>query len=158
MPTPAIETQGLVRTFRRRRSRQHPSGAPIVALDGVTLDVLPGELFGLLGHNGAGKTTLIKILVTLLAPTAGRALVAGHDVVNESHLIRPLINMVSGGESSGYGLLTVRENLWLFAQFYGLDNKTAQTRITELLDMVGLLDRANSKSSDLSTGLRQKMN
>ena len=63
-----------------------------------------------------------------------------------------------GGESSGYGLLTVRENLWMFAQFYGIPSKIANQRIKELLDIVGLSDRMNSKSSDLSTGLRQKMN
>src|SRR4030065_525595 len=66
--------------------------------------------------------------------------------------------MVSGGEASGYGLLTVRENLWMFAQFYGIPSKIANQRIKDLLDIVGLSDRINSKSSDLSTGLRQKMN
>jgi ABC-2 type transport system ATP-binding protein len=66
--------------------------------------------------------------------------------------------MVSGGESSGYGLLTVRENLWMFAQFYGLSTKEANRRIEELLTMVGIADRMHTKSSDLSTGLRQKMN
>ena len=66
--------------------------------------------------------------------------------------------MVSGGESSGYGLLTVRENLWMFGQFYGLDNKTTFKRIDTLLEVVGLKDRAHTKTSDLSTGLRQKMN
>jgi len=66
--------------------------------------------------------------------------------------------MVSGGESSGYGLLTVRENLWMFSQFYGLNSADANKRIKELLDVVGLSDRLNTKSSDLSTGLRQKMN
>jgi ABC-2 type transport system ATP-binding protein len=66
--------------------------------------------------------------------------------------------MVSGGESSGYGLLTVRENLWMFSQFYGMDSKEANERIMQLLKLVGLDDRAHTKSSDLSTGLRQKMN
>jgi ABC-2 type transport system ATP-binding protein len=66
--------------------------------------------------------------------------------------------MVSGGESSGYGLLTVRENLWMFAQFYGLDSAEANRRIQQLLEVVGIGDRSNTKSSDLSTGLRQKMN
>ncbi len=66
--------------------------------------------------------------------------------------------MVSGGESSGYGLLTVRENLWMFSQFYGMNSKVANERIVELLKMVGLEDRIHTKSSDLSTGLRQKMN
>jgi ABC-2 type transport system ATP-binding protein len=129
-----------------------------VALRDVNLDIPRGEFFGLLGPNGAGKTSLIKILVTLLAPTSGRAEVAGYDVVKHSQQVRPRINMVSGGESSGYGLLTVRENLWMFSQFYGIDNKTARARIDELLDIVHLKDRANTKSSDLSTGLRQKMN
>lgn len=66
--------------------------------------------------------------------------------------------MVSGGESSGYGLLTVRENLWMFTQFYGMDSKEANQRIKQLLEIVDLGDRINTKSSDLSTGLRQKMN
>src|SRR3990172_7316664 len=155
----AIKAESLGRTYRIRDSKKDGRGRrELVALTDVNLEIHEGELFGLLGPNGAGKTTLIKILVTLLAPTTGRALVAGHDVIQSPHLVRPLINMVSGGESSGYGLLTVRENLWLFAQFYGLDYRTTNTRITELLKTVGLLDRANTKSSDLSTGLRQKMN
>jgi ABC-2 type transport system ATP-binding protein len=66
--------------------------------------------------------------------------------------------MVSGGETSGYGLLTVRENLWMFTQFYGIPSRQANARIMELLKIVGLEDRANTKSSNLSTGLRQKMN
>jgi ABC-2 type transport system ATP-binding protein len=84
--------------------------------------------------------------------------VAGYDVDKESNHVRSRINMVSGGESSGYGLLTVRENLWMFAQFYGITSGVANSRIRELLEVVGLSDRANTKSSDLSTGLRQKMN
>jgi ABC-2 type transport system ATP-binding protein len=115
-------------------------------------------LFGLLGPNGAGKTTLIKILTTLLAPTKGKAWVAGLDVEKEPEKVRSRINMVSGGETSGYGLLTVRENLWMFSQFYGLDSGEANRRIKQLLDIVGMGDRLNTKSSDLSTGLRQKMN
>jgi ABC-2 type transport system ATP-binding protein len=127
-------------------------------LQGVNLQVRHGELFGLLGPNGAGKTTLIKILTTLLAPNSGRAYVSGFDVAKEPGKIRPLINMVSGGESSGYGLLTVRENLWMFSQFYGLPSKESYQRIDALLKVVGLEDRIHTKSSDLSTGLRQKMN
>jgi ABC-2 type transport system ATP-binding protein len=127
-------------------------------LDHVNLTVQRGELFGLLGPNGAGKTTLIKILTTLLAPTSGWARVATHDVVKDPHEVRTRINMVSGGEASGYGLLTVRENLWMFSQFYGMPSGEANRRIVELLKMVGLEDRLHTKSSDLSTGLRQKMN
>jgi len=153
----AIKTESLGRVYKLRGVKKGEA-TERVALDAVTLDVPRGEFFGLLGPNGAGKTTLIKILVTLLAPTSGRAFVAGHDVAREPQKVRPRINMVSGGESSGYGLLTVRENLWMFGQFYGLDNKTAWRRADELLEIVGLKDRANTKSSDLSTGLRQKMN
>ena len=76
----------------------------------------------------------------------------------EPDLVRPRINMVSGGESSGYGLLTVRENLWMFSQFYGVPSKEANDRIEALLEMVGMKDRMHTKSADLSTGLRQKMN
>ncbi len=79
-------------------------------------------------------------------------------LIKQPDKVRPRINMVSGGESSGYGLLTVRENLWMFSQFYGMPSAEANRRIKELLEMVGLADRINTKSSDLSTGLRQKMN
>lgn len=153
----AIETEHLGRIYRIRNNRQEKA-RELIALQDVTLQVREGELFGLLGPNGAGKTTLIKILTTLLAPSSGWARVAGFDVVKEAHRIRPLINMVSGGESSGYGLLTVRENLWMFAQFYGVPSHEANRRIRALLERVGMADRMNTKSSDLSTGLRQKMN
>jgi ABC-2 type transport system ATP-binding protein len=153
----AIKTQDLGRVYKIRGGKK-TEPKTLVALQDVQLEVNRGELFGLLGPNGAGKTTLIKILTTLLAPSTGRAWVAGYDVIQEANKVRPRINMVSGGESSGYGLLTVRENLWMFAQFYGLSSAVADQRIHELLQIVGLSDRLNTKSSDLSTGLRQKMN
>ena len=153
----AIETERLGRIYKaRRNNKEEPKDR--VALSEVTLSVPRGELFGLLGPNGAGKTTLIKILTTLLAPSHGWACVEGYDVHREPHFVRPCINMVSGGEASGYGLLTVRENLWMFAQFYGLSSADANRRIVELLDIVKMSDRINTKSSQLSTGLRQKMN
>jgi ABC-2 type transport system ATP-binding protein len=155
----ALETKDLGRIYKiRGNKKESQERKELVALENVNLTVERGELFGLLGPNGAGKTTLIKILTTLLAPTSGWARVATHDVNLNPNLVRPRINMVSGGESSGYGLLTVRENLWMFSQFYGMPSKEANARITELLTMVGLEDRINTKSSDLSTGLRQKMN
>jgi ABC-2 type transport system ATP-binding protein len=158
-PNLAVEVENLGRIYKIRGGKQERNASKeLVALQGVNLQVHQGELFGLLGPNGAGKTTLIKILTTLLAPSSGRARVAGHDVAREPRKVRELINMVSGGESSGYGLLTVRENLWMFSQFYGLPSKEANQRIRALLKMVGLEDRINTKSSDLSTGLRQKMN
>jgi ABC-2 type transport system ATP-binding protein len=159
MPGHAIETQGLGRVYKiRGNKKERQIRKELIALENVNLTVERGELFGLLGPNGAGKTTLIKILTTLLAPTSGWARVAAHDVSREPHLVRPRINMVSGGEASGYGLLTVRENLWMFSQFYGMPSTEANRRIVELLKLVGLEDRIHTKSSDLSTGLRQKMN
>jgi ABC-2 type transport system ATP-binding protein len=153
----AIRTEKLGRIYKIR-DRKKGEPRQLAALVDVDLDVPQGELFGLLGPNGAGKTTLIKILTTLLGPSSGRAWVAGHDVVEHPGQIRPLINMVSGGEYSGYGLLTVRENLWMFSQFYGIPSRVANQRIRELLGVVGLSDRLNTKTSELSTGLRQKMN
>ncbi len=154
----AVKTTQLQRIYKVGNKKKKEPQKNLLALDHVDLEICKGELFGLLGPNGAGKTTLIKILTTLLAPSAGQALVAGFDVDREPEKIRPLINMVSGGESSGYGLLTVRENLWMFSQFYGIPSNEARARIDELLEVVSLSDRANTKSSDLSTGLRQKMN
>jgi len=154
----AIETQDLVRTYRARKSATNPTAAPIVALDGITLDIPRGELFGLLGPNGAGKTTLIKVLVTLLLPTSGSARVAGYDVVDQAQQVRERISMVSGGESSGYGLLTVREQLWMFSQFYGLPTGPALARIDDLLKVVGLFEERHRRVSALSSGMRQKMN
>src|SRR3990172_481225 len=154
-----IETRNLGRIYKIRGNKKEKKVLKeLEALADVNIQIEQGELFGLLGPNGAGKTTLIKILTTLLAPTTGKAFVAGYNVLNEPQLVRPRINMVSGGESSGYGLLTVRENLWMFSQFYGMPSKEANKRITDLLKLVGLGDRINTKSSDLSTGLRQKMN
>jgi ABC-2 type transport system ATP-binding protein len=163
MITPAIRTARLRRTYRQPgRSRPRADGEPpppeFTALDDVSLEVRPGELFGLLGSNGAGKTTLIKILTTLLAPSGGAAWVDGLDVVADIQAIRQRINMVSGGETSGYGILTVRENLWLFSQLYGVPRKETRCRIDNLLAAVGLTDKADTRISHLSTGLRQKMN
>jgi ABC-2 type transport system ATP-binding protein len=153
----AIRTEKLSRIYKIRGGKKSEPHS-LVALTDVNLEIRPGELFGLLGPNGAGKTTLIKILTTLLAPSMGHAWVAGYDVTDTPEKVRPRINMVSGGETSGYGLLTVRENLWMFSQFYGLSSSVANKNIKHLLDVVGLSDRTNAKSSDLSTGLRQKMN
>jgi ABC-2 type transport system ATP-binding protein len=157
----AIRTEGLRRTYhkaKKRKGDKPDDSKEFVALDGVDLEVKPGELFGLLGPNGAGKTTLIKILTTLLAPSSGRAWVNGLDVVAEAKKLRPIINMVSGGESSGYGILTVEENLWLFGRIYGVPNALIKERTNRMLEIVGLAEKATSKVSHLSTGQRQKMN
>ena len=152
---PAVQTIDLSRVYR---SSGRKTGKTITALDGVSLTIERGELFGLLGRNGAGKTTLIKILTTLLAPSSGKAFVNGMDVTRYVVPVRQRIAMVSGGEQSGYGVLTVREQLWMFAQFYGVPSREAHKRIDELLAAVDLSDQANQKVYALSTGMRQRMN
>lgn len=147
----AIEVRNLWRTFKTR-------DGVVEALRDVNLKIKKGELFGLLGPNGAGKTTLIRILTTLLLPTKGEAYVWGYSTATEERKIRPIINMVSGGEYSGYGLLTVKENLWMFSQFYGIPGKVAKRRIEYLARRLKFEDILNKKVRNLSTGQRQKMN
>jgi len=160
----AIETRQLRRVFRggqvRRwwRKRTPNGNREIVALDNVDLAVKPGEIFGLLGPNGAGKTTLLKILSTLLLPTSGAAFVDGIDVAKDPEAVRKRINMVSGGEHSGFGILTVRETIWMFAQFYGVPTRVVRERTDRMMQILGLTEFANTKASKLSTGTRQKMN
>jgi ABC-2 type transport system ATP-binding protein len=154
----AIETKGVGRIYKLRGPKKKGDAKTLVALESVDLEVSRGEIFGLLGPNGAGKTTLIKILCTLLLPSSGTACVDGLDVTRDIQEVRRRISMVSGGETSGFGLLTVEENLWMFARFYGLENAVAKQRIDALMEIVGIANRKRTKISDLSTGLRQKMN
>src|SRR5690349_8496706 len=135
---PAVETRALARTFKAGRG-----GKEVVALAGVDIRIERGEIFGLLGPNGAGKTTCIKILTTLLFPTSGEARVAGFDVVREPGEVRRRINLVSGGESSGYGILTVRECLWMFSQFYGIPGREAWPRVDRLIEVADLKPQAH---------------
>jgi ABC-2 type transport system ATP-binding protein len=147
----AIDVRGIKRVYKVKPK-------PVTALSGVDLQVEPGEFFGLLGPNGAGKTTLIKILTTLLLPSEGTAKIFGFDVERQTKQIRRIMNMVAGGEQSGYGILTVREQLWMFSQFYGLPSRDGWNRVDELIDAVGLQDQKEQRVSTLSTGQRQKMN
>jgi ABC-2 type transport system ATP-binding protein len=97
-------------------------------------------------------------MTTLLSPTSGSARIFGFDVERETKRIRRIMNMVAGGEQSGYGILEVREQLWMFGQFYGLGVRDAWKRVDELIEAVGLQEQARQKVSSLSTGQRQKMN
>jgi ABC-2 type transport system ATP-binding protein len=150
---PAVVTRGLQRTFRASRG-----GGEVDALAGVDVRIERGEIFGLLGPNGAGKTTFIKILTTLLFPTAGEAEVAGFDVVRGANEVRRRISLVSGGEASGYGILTVRETLWMFSQFYGVPSAVAWPRVDELIGVVDLKPQAHTRINRLSSGQRQRVN
>jgi ABC-2 type transport system ATP-binding protein len=158
VPDATQPTQPLAIDVRGIRRVYNVKPKPVVALDGVDLQVEPGEFFGLLGPNGAGKTTLIKILTTLLLPSEGTARIFGFDVERQTKQIRRIMNMVAGGEQSGYGILTVREQLWMFSQFYGLPSRDGWNRVDELIEAVGMEEQREQRVSTLSTGQRQRMN
>src|SRR4030065_1288218 len=113
----SICTEKLSRIYKIRGGKKSEPRS-LAARNDINLEVGQGELFVLLAPNGAGKTTLIKILTTLLAPSTGHAWVAGYDVVDEPEKVRPRINMVSGGETSGYGFFAVCGNFLVFFQFF----------------------------------------
>ena len=147
----SVETRDLARTFKGQDK-------PVKALDNVSISIEEGEIFGLLGPNGAGKTTLIKILATLLLPTTGEAFVGGFDVAREPQKVRKIIALVSGGETPGYGILSVRENLWFFSQLCGLSSSAAKAKIGKLVTDLGLEEYANTRMAKLSTGYKQRLN
>jgi len=151
MPSAPIVTINLTREFKRGKR-------VIKALNMVNLEVRRNEIFGLLGPNGAGKTTLIRILATLLLPTHGEAYVEGYDVTKEPDKVREIINVVSGGERAGYGILTVKENLWYFSQLYGLSRREGWRRVNRLIRTLGMEDYADVRLNRLSTGMIQKYN
>jgi len=152
----SVETRNVFRIFKSGKT-EGPTRV-VKALDDVSISIRKGELFGLLGPNGAGKTTLIKILCTLLLPSSGSAYVRGHDVVKEASYVRKIINMVTGGETPGYGILTVAENLWFFSQLYGIRGDVAKSRVKELLETVGLSDESSTRMNRLSSGMKQRLN
>ncbi len=145
-----VQVEGLRREFDSKEGK-------VVALDGVNLQVRKGEIFGVLGPNGAGKTTMIRILSTLLLPTAGKAGVMGFDVEKEPEKIRAVINMASGAERAGYDFISARGNLWFFSQLYGIPTEEAHRRINELSDMLGLQSYLDRKFYALSTGYKQRV-
>ena len=146
---PSVEVEGLRREFKGK-------SAPVVALDGVSLKVRQGEVFGVLGPNGAGKTTMIRILSTLLLPTGGRARVMGFDVEHEPEKVRHVINMASGAEKAGYDFISAKRNLWFFSQLYGIPSDAAEKKIAELSELLGLTKYLDRKFYALSTGYRQR--
>ncbi len=156
----AVEVRQLSRDYVSSK-RSHVFGKKstnvIKALDHVDFEIQEGELFGLLGPNGAGKTTTVKILCTLLEPSGGHAFVKGHDVVKDAGRVRKIVNMVAGGERMLYYRLTARENLRYFADLYDVPKKEVTTRVNNLLELVGLYDRADDEVEKYSKGMRQRL-
>jgi ABC-2 type transport system ATP-binding protein len=143
--TPVISVQNLVHRYENR-----------TALNGVSFDVRPAELFGLLGPNGSGKTTLFRILSTLMIPTAGRALVMGCDAAQDSASVRCQIGVVFQAQSVD-PKLTAYENLWHQGHLYGLRGASLKQRVTEILTRVGLADRAAERVETFSGGMQRRI-
>ena len=156
----AVEARQLSRVFlssKRSHIYGRKSTTVIKALDQVDFEIQDGELFGLLGPNGAGKTTTVKILCTLLEPTSGHAFVKGYDIVKDAGRIRKIVNMVAGGERMLYYRLTGRENLRYFADLYDVPKKEVTARVNNLLELMGLSDRADDEVEKYSKGMRQRL-
>ena len=146
-----------------------PAGQPIIsvrdlvhryqdrtALNGVSFDVRPAELFGLLGPNGSGKTTLFRILSTLMVPTSGSATIAGFDAVRQPGAVRRHIGVVFQAQSVDVKL-TAYENLWHQGHLYGLRGSDLKKRINEILTRVGLLDRSADRVETFSGGMQRRI-
>lgn len=129
---------------------------PVTAVSDLHLTIAPGELFGLLGPNGAGKTTLVKMLCTLIQPTAGSARVAGHELA-QAGAIRAAVGLVVSDERSFFWRLSARRNLDFFAALHGLNGRSARQRIQQVLTDVDLLDVADRRFSSFSSGMRQRL-
>jgi ABC-2 type transport system ATP-binding protein len=128
----------------------------IEAVTGIDLEVQPGEIFGFLGPNGAGKSTTVRMLTTLLKPSAGRALVAGHDVVREAPAVRRAIG-VALQDAAIDPLMTGRELLRLQATLHGIARRQGRARGEELLETVGLTNAANRRVGTYSGGMRRRL-
>jgi ABC-2 type transport system ATP-binding protein len=153
----AIEVSHLRRTFKSNIGVIKRTIKEIVAVDEVSFEIQEGELFGLLGPNGAGKTTTVKMLTTLLIPTAGSASVKGFDVVRQAEEVRKRIGFIFGGERGLYWRLSGIDNLRYFASLYSIDPDVTKKRILYLLDMVGLSGRGEEKVQGYSRGMKQRL-
>ncbi|MEN3362580.1 MAG: type transport system ATP-binding protein, partial [Mycobacteriales bacterium] len=153
----AIEAVRLRRTYRTSTGIVRRRVVEVEAVRGISITVAPGELYGLLGPNGAGKTTTIKMLITLLLPTAGTARVLGHDVVTAVRRVRGCIGYVFGGDKGLYDRLSAVDNLRYFAELYGVEPRIQKRRIAQVLELVDLTDRARDRVEGYSRGMRQRL-
>ena len=157
-----IETHDLTKKFALQKGFidffMHPfSKNEIMAVESVSIKIGKGELFGILGPNGAGKTTLIKLLCTLILPTAGTAYVNGYNVIEDSEKVRKSIGFITADERSFYWRLTGRQNLNFFASLHNFYSYDARKKVDALLSIVGLKNRADDRFLSYSAGMKQRM-
>jgi ABC-2 type transport system ATP-binding protein len=129
----------------------------LTAVNGVNFAIRQGEIFGLLGPNGAGKTTIISMLTCLLMPTSGTVSIAGHDVVSNAKTVKGIIGLVPQ-DLAVYPQLSARDNLLFFGRIYGLRGRQLRQRVDDLLQMVGLNERANDLVNNFSGGMKRRVN
>lgn len=165
----AVEAENLVKKFPQRVTAEkgekkkfwpfgrHEPKPTFTAVDGVSLQIERGEIFGLLGPNGAGKSTTIRMLCTLLEPTSGTARVDGFDIVKQANAVRRSLGTLLAGERSIYWKLTGRENLEYFAALNHIPPMVARKRVDELIERMELKERANELVEKYSTGMRQRV-
>jgi ABC-2 type transport system ATP-binding protein len=145
-------------SFPRLKKLLHlPIKESVEALRNVSFEVGEGEIFGLIGKNGAGKTTLTKIIATLVQPTAGNVSVNGFDSVKDEIKVRSLIGLATAEERSFYWRLTSEQNMLFFARLYGIKDREARHRISQLFAQLGLTELSKRRFSDLSTGNKQRL-
>lgn len=152
-----IEVKDLKRSYVTRRGLWKKEKRVVQAVDGISFSVQRGEIFGLLGQNGAGKTTTIKMLTTLLAPTAGTCKVLGCDTFGQEKQIRKRINFIFGGEMGVYRRLSARDNLRYFSNLYLIPRREQDERIDRILKLVELADRADDLAETYSKGMIQRL-
>jgi ABC-2 type transport system ATP-binding protein len=153
----AIVAEHLCKVFDTTKGFVRRTKTQVVAVKDVSFEVDYGELFGVVGPNGAGKTTTIKMLTTMLIPTSGRAFVLGLDNQKEVVKIREKIGIVLGGERGLYTRVSAVDNLRYFADLYGVPSQVRDKRVKELLEFMGLGDRAHDRVETFSKGMKQRL-
>ncbi|HKY55998.1 MAG TPA: ATP-binding cassette domain-containing protein [Anaerolineales bacterium] len=141
-----LEVQDLVKKY-----------GDFTAVKGISFDIKEGEIFSLLGPNGAGKTTTISMLSTLYTPTSGDATIGGHSVTKDPMAVKQVIGVVPQ-DLALYEDLTARENLIFWGQMYGLSGKALNDRVDEVLEQIGLTDKANNRVKTYSGGMKRRVN
>jgi len=145
-----VRASGLTKHFKDRKRGW------IKAVRGISFEAHSGEIMGLLGPNGAGKTTTLRMLATILKPTTGTAVIAGHDVVSDPNAARQSLGFLSI-DTGLYQRLTAREMISYFGRLYAMEDKTIERRIDELKDILDMSDFFNRRCGKLSSGQKQKV-
>jgi sodium transport system ATP-binding protein len=145
-----IEARELTKIFSDKKRAQ------VKAVNGITFRCEPGAIYGLLGANGAGKTTALRMLATILLPTSGTAIVAGHDIVSDPDSVRRNVGFLSTATAL-YGRLTAREMVEYFGRLNGMDGEPLRHAVDELFHILKIDEFSDRQCDHLSTGMKQKV-